>query len=98
MEFYAAKESSSTGVTSFDPNSILVGATTATTASGGTSTTTTPLAVTSTPFSAALSAAGVGGRHGDERQSTVSAAIATAGGTSLYSRITFNAANLASLT
>ena len=26
MEFYAAKESSSTGVTSFDPNSILVGA------------------------------------------------------------------------
>ena len=56
MEFYAAKESSSAGVTSFDSNSILVGSTTATTASGGISTTTTPLEITSTPFTGAGSA------------------------------------------
>ena len=55
MEFYAAKETGSTGATSFDSNSILVGSTTATTASGGTSATTTPLAVTSTPFNGVTS-------------------------------------------
>ena len=62
MEFYAAKESSSAGATSFDANSILVGDATATTASGGTSTTTTPLAVTSAPFTAEATFA-VGRRH-----------------------------------
>ncbi|MGO9111484.1 MAG: CotH kinase family protein, partial [Thermoguttaceae bacterium] len=95
MEFYAATESRAAGVTSFDPNSILVGATTATTASGGTSTTTTPLLVTSTsvgtssPLSTAIET---------NVSSTVNAAIATTGSTSLYSRITFSASNLAALT
>ena len=98
MEFYAAKESSSSGVTSFDANSILVGNTTATTASGGTSTTTTPLLVTSTPF-AGSNVSPLAASIQTNVYSTVQAAIATAGSTSLYSRITFNdSASLTSLT
>ena len=91
LEFYAAKESSSGGATSFDANSILVGPTTATTASGGTSSTTSPLAVASNSQSylAAVTT---------NVKSTVQAAITAAGATSLYTRITFNAPNLAALT
>ena len=83
------------GATSFDANSILVGSTTATTAGGGTSSTTTPLLVTSEPI------AGSSSLDNDIQtnvSSALSAAIATAGSTSLYSRITFNAPDLASLT
>ena len=85
------------GATSFDANSILVGATTATTAGGGISATTTPLAITSVPYLGS-SASPVAAAIQTNVQSTVNAAIATAGSTSLYSRITFSAANLASLT
>ena len=97
LEFYAAKESSAAGATTFDANSVLVGNTAATTASGGTSTTTTPLLVTSEPV------AGASALDNDIQtnvSSTVKAAIAAAGGTSLYSRISFgpSAASLASLT
>ena len=85
------------GATSFDANSILVGDTTATTAAGGISTTTTPLAITMRSLHGKQCF--VRGRcHPDELQSAVNAALAAAGSTSLYSRITFNAANLASLT
>ncbi len=98
MEFYAAKESSSAGVTSFDANSILVGATTATTASGGTSTTTTPLAVNSTPFTGTASSGAFSAAVATNVKSAVQAAITAAGATSLYTRITFNAPNLAALT
>ena len=97
VEFYAAKESTSAGVTSFDANSILVGATTATTASGGTSTTTTPLVVTSAPFTGTASGSEFATAVATNVKSTVQSAIATAGGTSLYTRISFAAANYASL-
>ena len=97
MEFYAAKESSSAGATSFDANSILVGVPTATTTSGATQHHHDPLAVASVPI------AGSSPLDSDIQtnvQSTVNAAIATAGSTSLYSRISFSAsaAKLASLT
>ena len=82
---------------SFDANSILVGDATATTAAGGISTTTTPLAITSAPYTGS-SVSSVAAAIQTNVQSTVNAAIAAAGSTSLYSRITFNAANLASLT
>ena len=98
MEFYAAKESSAAGATTFDANSILVGATTATTAGGGTSTTTSPLAVSSTALIGSTSNSGqFAAAVATNVKSTVAAAIATAGDTSLYTRITFNAANLSSL-
>ncbi|MGA2501636.1 MAG: CotH kinase family protein, partial [Tepidisphaeraceae bacterium] len=97
MEFYAAKESSSAGATSFDANSILVGNTTATTASGGTSTTTTPLVVTSPPFSGTSSSGEFSAAVATNVKPAVEAAIAAAGGTSLYTRIDFNAANYAAL-
>jgi hypothetical protein len=101
LEFYGAKESSAAGATSFDANSILVGATTATTVSGGTSTTTTPLAVTSSPIAGeSASSSPLSNAIQTNVSSTVKAAIATAGKTSLYSRIAFSvtAAELASLT
>ena len=98
IEFYAAKESSAAGVTSFDANSILVGATTATTASGGISATTTPLVVTSAPFTGTASNSGAfAAAVATNVKPAIESAIATAGATSLYTRITFSAANYASL-
>jgi hypothetical protein len=89
-EFYAAKESGASGVTTFDAtNSHLVGDA----GSGG-------LAVTSRLFTG-QTVSGVPLSHAVQTNvsSKVQAAVAAAGGmTSLYSRITFNAANLASLT
>ena len=98
LEFFAAKESSSTGASSFDSNSILVGSTTATTASGGTSTTTTPLAVTSAPFSGVSNSGAYSAAIATNVKSAVESAITSAGGTSLYTIIPFNASNLSSLT
>ncbi|MGA2035092.1 MAG: lamin tail domain-containing protein, partial [Thermoguttaceae bacterium] len=88
LEFYAAKESSP-GVTTFDAaNSYLVGDA----ADGG-------LAVSSVPFVGQSSTASpLSSAIGTNVSAAVQNAIATAGSTSLYSRITFGAANLASLT
>ncbi|MGA2068975.1 MAG: lamin tail domain-containing protein, partial [Thermoguttaceae bacterium] len=102
LEFYAAKESSSAGVSSFDANSILVGSTSATTAGGGTSTTTTPLAVTSTPFIGGNSNSGeFAAAVATNVKPAIQAALAADGnaGTSLYTRITFSdSASLSTLT
>ncbi len=100
LEFYAAKESSSSGVSSFDSQSILVGATTATTASGGTSTTTTPLQVTSAPLNGVASSGAYSAAIATNVKSAVTSALATDSnaGTSLYTIIPFNAPNLSSLT
>ena len=102
MEFYAAKETSSAGATSFDSNSILVGSSTATTASGGTSSTTTALAVSSVPFTGAVSgnSGSFSGTIATNVKSTVAAALSADNnaGTSLYTRIGFNASDLSSLT
>ena len=95
MEFYAAKESSSTGVSSFDPNSILVGVP-------------PPPPPAAAPAPPRLPCWSRARRSGPASplstaietnvSSAVNAAVKTAGSTSLYSRITFSAANLASLT
>ena len=97
LEFYAAEESSSSGATSFDANSILVGATTATTAGGGASTTTTPLAVASAPFTGTANSGVFAAAVATNVKPAIASAIAAAGGTSLYTRITFNAPNYTSL-
>ncbi|MGA2254755.1 MAG: lamin tail domain-containing protein, partial [Thermoguttaceae bacterium] len=88
MEFFAAKESSAAGVTSFDAtNSHLVGDT----ADGG-------LAVSSAPFNGTASNSGpFAAAIATNVKPAIQAAIAAAGGTSLYTRIAFNAANYASL-
>ena len=97
MEFYAAYEgTSSAGVTSFQTNSILVGDSSATNSAGDASTI-PALAVTSVPI------AGSSPLDNDIQtnvSSTLSSAIASAGSTSLYSRVSFSptAATLASLT
>ena len=100
MEFYAAKESNSAGATSFDSNSILVGSSTATTASGGTSATTTPLAVSSLPFTNSVGSGSFSSAIATNVKSTVAAALIADdnAGTSLYTRIGFNASDLSSLT
>ncbi len=88
LEFFAAKESSSSGVTSFDAtNSHLVGDT----ADGG-------LAVNSAPFNGSTSNSGVfAAAVATNVKPAIASAIAAAGGTSLYTRITFNAPNYTSL-
>ena len=87
FELSAAKAPTSSGFTSFNSSFHLVGDT----ANGGLGVTSVPFAgnggVTS-PLAAAIKT---------NVKSTVQSAIQTAGATSLYSRITFNAANLAAL-
>ena len=88
LEFFAEKVSTSSGVSTFNSSFHLVGDT----ADGG-------LAVTSVPFAGGgNSSSPIAGAVKTNVKSAVQAAIQTAGSTSLYSRITFSAADLASLT
>ncbi|MGA2068682.1 MAG: lamin tail domain-containing protein, partial [Thermoguttaceae bacterium] len=104
VEFYAAKEGSSSGVASFDSNSVLVGNGPSTnppygiTASGGASGTTYALAVSSTPFTGAGSSGSFASAIATNVHAAVQSAISTAGATSLYVRIPFSVSNLSSLT
>ncbi len=88
FELSAAKAPTSSGYTSFNTNFHLVGDT----ANGG-------LTVTSVPFSGngGTSASPLAAAIKTNVKSAVQSAIQTAGATSLYSRITFNVANLAAL-
>ena len=87
MELFAEKVANSSGVTSFNSSFHLLGDT----ADGG-------LAVTSVPFSGGGSSSSpVAAAVKTNVKSAVQAAIQAVGNTSLYTRIDFDAANLASL-
>ena len=73
------------------------GQTTATTAGGGASTTTTPLAVASAPFTGTVNSGVFAAAVATNVKPAIASAITAAGGTSLYTRITFNAPNYSSL-